>query len=106
MDVLENEKFLGKHGMRTMCCIESENGKKITSHSYFKNKEQEIILIPGTYLRVQSKLNMADGLHIIQLKEMPPPIQFVERPSESLSVIKIPVKAAGNVQNSIIRLRA
>ncbi|CAF4258006.1 unnamed protein product, partial [Rotaria sordida] len=47
IEVLESDQFLGKHGQRTLFSIECINGKSIVAHSYFKNAEKEIVLIPG-----------------------------------------------------------
>ncbi|CAM2724887.1 unnamed protein product [Rotaria socialis] len=80
VEVLEADEFLGKHGQRTLFSIECINGKSVAKHSYFKNTEKEIILMPGTYFEVMSQLNPAPELHIIQLKEITPPIIFVRPP--------------------------
>ncbi|CAF4453351.1 unnamed protein product, partial [Rotaria magnacalcarata] len=47
VEVLELSQFLGKTGKRTLFSIECINGKSVAKHSYFKNTEQEIILMPG-----------------------------------------------------------
>ncbi|CAF3314654.1 unnamed protein product [Rotaria socialis] len=80
VEVLEADEFLGKHGQRTLFSIECINGKSVAKHSYFKNTEKEIILMPGSYFEVMSQLNPAPELHIIQLKEITPPITFVRPP--------------------------
>ncbi|CAF1581784.1 unnamed protein product [Didymodactylos carnosus] len=49
VDVLQSDEFLGQDGKRTMFNIECSNGKSITSHSYFSAKEEEVILMPGSY---------------------------------------------------------
>ncbi|CAF4878850.1 unnamed protein product, partial [Rotaria sp. Silwood1] len=54
-------------------------GKDIRAHSYFEN-EDEILLPPGIYLKVIDCLNPAEGLHIIHLREIPPPYQMVAEP--------------------------
>jgi len=79
IEVLESEQFLGKHE-RTIFSIESFNGKSISNHSYFKNKEEEIILMPGSYFEVLGQLNPTSQLHIIQLKQTQPPITFTTSP--------------------------
>ncbi|CAF3675920.1 unnamed protein product [Rotaria sordida] len=48
------EKFVGRSGIRTLFMIECINGKAIKSHSFYKD-ENEILLMPGTYLRVIDK---------------------------------------------------
>ena len=85
IEVLESDKFLGKHGERTLFSIQCVNGKSVANHSYFKNTEKEIILMPGSYFEVIGQLNPARQLHIIQLKEITPPITLV-RPPFSKSV--------------------
>lgn len=79
MKVLENENFLGKKGVRTMISIDCKNGKKISEHSYFKNKEQEVIIMPGSYFKVKSILNPADGFHMIDVEEIKPPFPFIAK---------------------------
>lgn len=80
IQVLESNHFLGKHGLRTLFSIQCINGKSVTNHSYFKNKEKEIILMPGSYFEVIGRLNPAPQLHIIQLKEIAPPITLIKPP--------------------------
>ncbi|CAF1034839.1 unnamed protein product [Rotaria sordida] len=80
MQLLESEKFLGKHGQRTLFSIECINGKSVSAHSYFKNTENEIILMPGSYFEVLGQLNPAPELHIIELKEITPPMTLVKPP--------------------------
>ncbi|CAF1006697.1 unnamed protein product [Adineta steineri] len=80
IEVLESEQFLGKNGLRTLVSIECFNGKSIINHAYFKNTEQEIVLLPGSYFEVIGKLNPAPQLHIIQLKEIIPQITLIKPP--------------------------
>ena len=54
ISVLESSQYAGTSGTRTMFSIESDNGKLIRSHSYFKH-EDEILLPPGIYLEVIDK---------------------------------------------------
>jgi hypothetical protein len=79
LEVLESDNFLGKTGKRTLFSIDCQNGKSIALHSYFKNKEEEIILIPGSYFEVISLVSPAKGLHIIDIKEIEPPFPTVAR---------------------------
>ena len=79
MDVLQSPSYLGKSGDRTLFSIETSSGKHIRSHSYFQH-EDEILLPPGTYLRVVGQLNPAHGFHIIQLEEVTPPFELLARP--------------------------
>jgi hypothetical protein len=57
LTVLENDLYLGNTGERTLFSIEILNGKNIRNHSYFDN-EDEVLLLPGTYLEVKSQLNL------------------------------------------------
>ena len=77
VDVME--RFLGTSGERTIFAIECTNGKVISGHSHF-GYEKEIILMPGTYLRVLSKWSPALGLHMIQLRETEAPVELIASP--------------------------
>jgi hypothetical protein len=79
------EKFLGRSGLRTIFMIDCINGKSIQSHSFCKD-ENEILLMPGTYLSVIDKCKPADDLYIIHLREETPPCQLVASPFDSSSV--------------------
>lgn len=80
IDVLQKSEFLGKDGKRTLFSIQCINGKSVAAHSYFKDTEKEIILMPGTYFEVVGQLNPAPELHIIDLKEITPPMTLVKPP--------------------------
>ncbi len=79
IDVLESPNYLGKSGTRTIFSIQTNSGKLIRAHSYYEN-EEEILLPPGIYLKVTDSLNLADGLHIIHLQEISPPIPTLAEP--------------------------
>ncbi|CAF4542000.1 unnamed protein product [Rotaria sp. Silwood1] len=81
LTVLENDLYLGTTGERTLFSIEVLNGKNIRAHSYFED-EEEILLLPGTFMEVQSLLNPAPDLHIIHLKQMIPERPLLEPPFE------------------------
>jgi hypothetical protein len=70
---------LGKKGTRTLFSIETSSGKRIQEHSYFE-QEEEILLPPGTYFEVIDKVNPAEGLYIIHLRETEPPYQLLVPP--------------------------
>lgn len=80
VEVLESDQFLGKHGLRTLFSIECINGRSISAHSYFKDAEKEIILMPGSYFEVVGQLNPAPELYIIHIKQIKPPIDLVSPP--------------------------
>ena len=80
------ETFLGKSGSRTVFMIECINGKSIQKYSFF-NHENEILLVPGTYLRVVDKCSLGEGLHMIRLKETTPSHTLLQPPFGSLPSI-------------------
>jgi hypothetical protein len=99
--VLESPFYLGKSGTRTMFSIETRSGKLIRSHSYYQD-EDEILLPPGTFLKVVGTLNPADGLHIIHLREIAPPYPMLAEPFD-LSQLKHalpPSKPSSSERNS------
>jgi hypothetical protein len=69
-NVLENPMFLGKKGKRTMFSIEIQTGVNIKPYSAIPS-EDEILLCPGTVLEVTSVAQLADDLHLIQMKQVP-----------------------------------
>ena len=73
------EQFVGKSGVRTLFNIECLNGKAIRKHSFYK-KESEILLVPGTYLRVVGKWSPSKDLYIIHLREALAPRVYLEPP--------------------------
>jgi hypothetical protein len=81
LTVLENNVYLGNLGERTLFSVEAINGRIIRAHSHF-DFEDEIILLPGTYMEVQSQLSPAPGLHIIHLKQIKPKKTLLELPFE------------------------
>ena len=58
--------YVGAGGI--LFCIHAINGKDITKYSEFQG-ENEIILMPGTCLRVQSASFDLNGFYIVQLNE-------------------------------------
>ena len=79
------EEFLGNKGERTLFNIECTNGKAIRAHSHFQT-EEEILLLPGTFLQVVSKWSPSKDLHIIHLREATPPYQTIVPPFDTSSV--------------------
>ncbi|CAF1075722.1 unnamed protein product [Rotaria sp. Silwood1] len=80
INVLQREQYLGMSGPRTLFAIDCLNGKNIKQHSYFA-QEEEVLLLPCTHLQVISHLSSMDDLHIIHLREIPPPFVLLEPPS-------------------------
>jgi len=81
LTVLENNMYLGNVGERTLFSVEAINGRIIRAHSHF-DFEDELLLLPGTYMEVQSQLSPAPGLHIIHLKQIKPIETLLELPFE------------------------
>ncbi|CAF4731402.1 unnamed protein product [Rotaria sp. Silwood1] len=79
VEVLNSEKFLGQHGLRTMFSIECLNGKVIKNHSNYE-QENEVLLLPGTQFEVISHLDAGNGLQIIQMKELENPRYLMLEP--------------------------
>ncbi|CAM2726219.1 unnamed protein product [Rotaria socialis] len=74
------QECIGTTGACTMFMIECRNAKVIRAHSFF-NLEHEVLLIPGFYFEVKSKLHQGN-LMIIYLKEVEPPFQLIASPFE------------------------
>ena len=81
LTVLENNMYLGNSGNRTLFSVEAINGRIIRNHSQFDN-EDEILLLPGTHMVVQSKFSPAPELHVIHLKQLRPQQILLESPFE------------------------
>ena len=84
LTVLKNNMYLGNTGERTLFSVETINGRKVRAHSYF-DTEDEILLLPGTQMIVQSQLCPAPGLHIIHLKQIIPEETLLAPPFEGIS---------------------
>lgn len=84
MTVLENNLYLGGEGDRTLFSIELFNGRIIRAHSHF-DVEDEILMLPGTFMEVQSQLNPAQDLYIVHLKQKDPRITLLEPPFEGMT---------------------
>jgi hypothetical protein len=81
LTVLENKMYLGDQGDRTLFSVEAINGRTIRAHSHFVT-EEEILLLPGTYMVVQSQFSPAPELHIIHLKQVIPEETLLQPPFE------------------------
>jgi len=83
MKVLKSSMYLGNAGPRTLFSVEAINGRSVRAHSDFAN-EDEILLLPGTHMVVQSQLNPAPDLHIIHLKQVIPKETLLELPFKGI----------------------
>ncbi|CAF3409088.1 unnamed protein product [Rotaria sp. Silwood2] len=72
IEVLQSEQFCGKTGTRTIFMIKCSNGRSIKNHSYY-NQENEILLMPGSYFRVDGRYDPSEEFHMVQLTEIKPP---------------------------------
>ena len=81
LTVLENNMYLGNVGDRTLFSVEVINGRTIRAHSHFVT-EDEILLLPGTHMIVQSQFSPAPNLHIIHLKQVIPEEVLLAPPFE------------------------
>jgi hypothetical protein len=88
LTVLESDLYLGNTGSRTLFSIEVLNGRNIRAHSYFET-EDEILMLPGTYMEVQSQLSPTPDLRIIHLKQKLPKETLLEPPFEGETQINI-----------------
>jgi hypothetical protein len=86
LTVLENNMYLGTIGNRTLFSVEAINGRTVRAHSHF-DTEDEIILLPGTYMIVQSQFSPAPDLHIIHLKQVIPEQVLLEPPFKGIAHI-------------------
>jgi hypothetical protein len=71
------------------------------AHSYFKDTEKEVILMPGSYFEVVGQLHPAKDLHIIHLKEIQPPFSLVKPPFNKTSSSASPKKSSGIIASNI-----
>ncbi|CAF1223011.1 unnamed protein product [Rotaria sp. Silwood1] len=83
LTVLENNMYLGNTGSRTLFSVEAINGRIIRDHSHFVT-EDEILLLPGTHMIVQSQFSPAPDLHIIHLKQVIPQKVLLKPPFEGI----------------------
>ncbi|CAF1537667.1 unnamed protein product [Rotaria sp. Silwood1] len=81
LPVLENNRYLGSEGKRTLFSVEVINGRTVQAHSYYVT-EDEILLLPGTCMEVQSQFSPAPDLRIIHLKQIKPTETLLELPFE------------------------
>jgi len=69
LSTLEDSPFFGRHGLRTAFYISCFDAKDIASHSYFP-KENELILLPGSYVQVKDVSTPAPDLYMIELQQI------------------------------------
>ena len=85
LNVLENNMYLGNTGDRTLFSVEAINGRIVRAHSHFVT-EDEILLLPGTRMIVQSQFSPAPNLHVIHLKQIVPEEVLLALPFEGILI--------------------
>ena len=98
MLISQNDQFLGKFGDRTLFSISIATGVSIQKYSAVPC-EEEVLLLPGTCLDVESELDLGNGLHLVQMKEaivpglidMPRPDPFCNAITAAFSVLLSPM---------------
>jgi len=100
LDTLESPQFCGKTGDRTFFIITltQRQGRDITQYSMVP-AEAEVLLPPGTTVKVESKTDMGGGLTIINLTEVESDdlildLRTLSPPPMSAPVMPVPVIAA------------
>ena len=78
LQTLTNPMFLGTSGTRTVFMIEVLNGVDIDRYSAFQGSEAEVLLFPGTKLKVEGSMEMAPGLFQVHLKQVEVPVQLIK----------------------------
>jgi hypothetical protein len=81
--VLESNTHMGNKTERTLFAVEAINSRSIRAHSQFA-AEDEILLLPGTRMIVDSQISPEPDLHIIHLKQVIPKNVLLEPPFEGI----------------------
>lgn len=79
LSILQKPEFVGTSDKYILFLIECFNGKKIQLHSCYP-KEEEVLLLPGTYLKVVGTFNIGPNKYIIHVREEEPPHPMLELP--------------------------
>jgi hypothetical protein len=94
-------QFLGKDGDRTMFHIQlAPDTAAVQIHHYSALVDEEVLLPPGTCLRVESSSNCGNGLHIVVLQQLsPPPLMDFARPASPEPAAAAPAGADDDVED-------
>lgn len=84
------ESFLGNQGVGALFTIKSKFGKKIAQFSAFN--EEEVILLPGTQLKINSKATRNEGFAIIELEEIGSPLLSNVKSSKLIAQTAVSLK--------------
>ena len=75
VSTLLNPMFCGASGTRTQFMIEASSGVDIALFSMV-DKEEEVLLFPGTKFEVVDTANMGHGLYQVHMRELAVPVQL------------------------------
>ena len=80
LSTLQNPMFLGTEGVRTVFNIQVHSGVDIVRYSIYQEgaSEAEVLLYPGTKLKVIDTMEMGGGLFMVHLEEMVVPVQLIQ----------------------------
>lgn len=80
LSTLTNPLFLGKEGVRTIFNIQIFSGVDIMRYSAFQGEdsEAEVLLFPGTKLRVVDTMDMGNSLYQVHLQEVKVPVSLLK----------------------------
>ena len=80
LSTLQNPQFLGQTGLRTIFNIQVKRAVDIVPYSIFQgsDSEAEVLLFPGTKLRVVDSIDVGSGLCMIHLEEIQVPTEMMQ----------------------------
>ena len=80
LSTLQNPQFLGTSGVRTVFNIQVKRGVDIVRYSIFQGEdsEAEVLIYPGTKLRVVDSMDMGGGLFMVHLEELEIPTELMK----------------------------
>ena len=80
LSILQNPMFLGTSGVRTVFNIQVSAGVDLVRYSMFQGSasEAEVLLYPGTKLKVVDAMDMGSGLHMIHLEQVHVPVELMK----------------------------
>eukprot|EP00802_Teleaulax_amphioxeia_P024368 Tamp_25057.p1 GENE.Tamp_25057~~Tamp_25057.p1 ORF type:complete len:203 (-),score=34.05 Tamp_25057:351-959(-) len=78
VSTLNKSSFLGKQGERTQFLIEVDRGVDLQHYSIFQGEasESEVLLYPGTKLKVVDVTDLGNSLFQVHLRELPVPVKL------------------------------
>ena len=80
LSTLQNPQFLGTSGVRTVFNIHVKRGVDIVRYTIFQGEanEAEVLIYPGTKLRVVDSMDMGGGLFMVHLEELEIPTELMK----------------------------